>query len=79
MQEAGQSVFSPFTQDTTYFGRPEQGFVLNFLVDDLKGFLAELETKGVKTVKDFEEYEGIGVFAWIEDPRGNRIELWQAS
>lgn len=76
-QEAGPSVFSPFTQDNEYFGRPEQSFMLNFRVDDLKGLLAQLEIDGIKPVKDFEHYDGVGSFAWIEDPEGNRIELWQ--
>ena len=31
----------------------------------------------VKIVKDAEEYEDIGRFASIEDPEGNRIELWE--
>lgn len=77
MHEAGPSVFSPFTHDTSYFGRPEQAFMLNFRVDDLKGLLAQLEANGIKTVKDFEQWDGVGAFAWIEDPEGNRIELWQ--
>jgi len=78
MQEAGPSVFSPFKQDTDYFGRPEQMFMLNFRVDDLKGFLAKLESEGIKPVKEFEHYDGIGAFVRIEDPEGNPIELWQA-
>lgn len=77
--EAGFSVFSPFAQDTKYFGRPGQAFMLNFRVDDLKGLLAQLETNGIKPVKDLEQWDGIGAFAWIEDPEGNRIELWQPS
>ncbi len=78
MQEAGPNVFSTFVIDTNYFGCPDQVFMLNFRVDDLKGFLQQLEAKGIKPVKDLEEYEGIGAFAWIEDPEGNRVELWQA-
>jgi glyoxylase I family protein len=76
-QEAGPSVFTPFKQDTDYFGRPEQAFMLNFRVDDLKGFLAQLESAGIKPIKPFEHYDGIGSFARIEDPEGNPIELWQ--
>ena len=79
MQDAGPSAFSPFKQDTDYFGRSEQMFMLNFRVDDLKGLLAQLESQGIKPVKEFEEYEGIGAFARIEDPEGNPIELWQPS
>jgi predicted enzyme related to lactoylglutathione lyase len=76
-QEAGPSVFSTFAQDTEYFGRLEQVFMLNFRVDDLEGFLALLAQRGIQPVKPMESWEGIGAFAWIEDPEGNRIELWQ--
>lgn len=79
MQEAGPSVFSLFAQDSDYFGRPERAFMLNFRVDDLKGLLAQLEASGIKPIKDPEQWDGIGSFAWIEDPEGNRIELWQSA
>lgn len=77
MQEAGPSVFSPFKQDTDYFGRMEQAFMFNFRVDDLKGLLAQLEARGIKPTKEFEHWDGVGSFARIEDPEGNPIELWQ--
>jgi predicted enzyme related to lactoylglutathione lyase len=31
----------------------------------------------VKIVKQIEKYDGLGSFATIEDPEGNRIELWE--
>lgn len=78
MQEAGPNVFSPSAQDTEYFGHIDQAFMLNFRVDDLRGFLAQLKASNIKPIKEIEQWDGIGSFAWIEDPEGNRIELWQA-
>jgi glyoxylase I family protein len=77
VQEQGQTVFAPFPADTEYFGSASQNFMLNFRVDDLDGLLSQLRDNDVKIVKDVEEQAGVGRFAWIEDPEGNRIELWQ--
>lgn len=77
VQQAGPTVFLPFAQDTDYFGSSGQQFMLNFRVDDLDGMLEQLRADNVKVVKDVEEQAGVGRFAHIEDPEGNRIELWQ--
>jgi predicted enzyme related to lactoylglutathione lyase len=50
-------------------------FMVNFAVDDLDAFIARLETKGVKILK--REGDQTGKFAWILDPDGTKIELWQ--
>ena len=75
-QEAGPTVFAPFDADTDYFGRREQAFMLNFRVDDLDGLLADLRAAGVRTDERVDEYS-YGRFAWVYDPEGNKIELWQ--
>lgn len=77
MQEAGPTVFAAFDADTSYFGHEAQQFMLNFRVDDLDQVLAALAAKGIAEVKEREEMEGIGRFAWVADPEGNRIELWE--
>jgi predicted enzyme related to lactoylglutathione lyase len=51
--------------------------MLNFRVDDLDSMLNQLRANQVTIVKDIEEQTGVGRFAAIEDPEGNRIELWQ--
>lgn len=76
-QQAGPTAFAPSDKATEYFGNKSQQFMLNFRVDDLDGFLKQLKAGKVKIVKEAEEYEGIGRFASIEDPEGNRIELWE--
>jgi predicted enzyme related to lactoylglutathione lyase len=76
MTLAGPLVFSAFPHDTDYFGGP-QAFMLNLRVDDLDGLLAKLAAAGVPEVKPREAMAGIGAFGWVEDPEGNRIELWQ--
>lgn len=51
--------------------------MLNFRVDNLVLMLEQLKANNVKIVKEVEEQEGVGSFASIEDPEGNRIELWE--
>jgi glyoxylase I family protein len=77
VQEKGPTVFMPFSADTEYFGNKSQQFMLNFRVDDLDGLLKQFKANDVKVVKDVEEQSGVGRFAHIEDPEGNRIELWE--
>lgn len=77
VQQQGPTAFVPFAADTKYFGSKSQQFMLNFRVDDLDGMLKKLTFDNVKIVKDVEEQAGVGRFASIEDPEGNRIELWE--
>ena len=75
-QQAGPTAFAPMAADSDYFGK-SQSFMLNFRVKNLDGFLKELKANDVKIVKEAEKYDGLGAFAAIEDPEGNRIELWE--
>jgi glyoxylase I family protein len=75
-QEAGPTVFCPFKEDTDYFGRPEQQFMLNFRVTDIDKFVEQLKTAGVK-IDEKRMDESYGRFAWVYDPEGNKIELWE--
>ncbi|HEY1630203.1 MAG TPA: VOC family protein [Rhizomicrobium sp.] len=71
-----QVVWSTFPADTKYFEPSAKPFMINYAVDDLDAFLAMLETKGVKALSRSDE-GAMGLFAWIADPDGNKIELWQ--
>ena len=53
----------------------DQPFMVNLRTDDLDALVAHLETKGVSILK--QEDEPYGRFAWIRDPDGHRIELYQ--
>jgi catechol 2,3-dioxygenase-like lactoylglutathione lyase family enzyme len=69
-------VWAPFNKDTGYFKPSSREFMINFAVDDLDSFLADLEAKGIE-VKDRQQMDGMGKFAWILDPDGTKIEFWQ--
>jgi glyoxylase I family protein len=75
-QEAGPTVFAPFKANTEYFGNMQQQFMMNFRVSDLDKFIGQLRDAGVK-IDDKTMNESFGKFAWVYDPEGNKIELWQ--
>jgi catechol 2,3-dioxygenase-like lactoylglutathione lyase family enzyme len=69
-------LWSPFQDDTDYFAPSDRPFMINFAVDDLDAFLARLTHKPVQILKR-EDNDPNGKFAWLLDPEGTKIELWQ--
>lgn len=69
-------VWSAFPADTKYFGRAENGFMVNFRVRDLDAMRAQLIAAGCDVDPKSGSNE-FGKFGWVTDPEGNRIELWQ--
>lgn len=74
-QDAGPTAFAPFKKDTKYFGKPEQSWMINFRVADLKAMVAQLRAAGI-TVEEPQSSPN-GDFARLHDPEGNPIELWE--
>jgi predicted enzyme related to lactoylglutathione lyase len=72
----GSTTWRIFDDDTEYFGRREQAFMVNFRVADLDAMLVQLRSAGVEVVDALEESE-YGRFGWAVDPEGNRFELWE--
>ena len=72
---SSRTVWSVFPADTDYFGPSGPAFMINYRVSDLDRMLAQLRQNGV-AVEKVEDYD-YGRFAWITDPEGNRIELWE--
>lgn len=72
----GYNVWGPFKQDTDYFKPSQKDFMINLRVDDLDALLEKLAAAGVKLVGEKEEYD-YGKFAWVVDPDGTKIELWE--
>ncbi|MGB7267424.1 MAG: VOC family protein [Terracidiphilus sp.] len=72
----GMTVFAHFPLDTRYFGEGAQQTMVNFRVDDLDELLKQLTAAGVRIDPKREDY-AYGKFAWIWDPEGNRVELWE--
>ena len=69
-------VWSPFSQTGDYMAPSTREFMVNFAVDDLDAIIARLESKGV-TILRRDDSDPQGRFAWILDPDGTKLELWQ--
>jgi predicted enzyme related to lactoylglutathione lyase len=74
--DKGVTVWHVVKKDTTYFNPSESSFMINYRVDDLSGLIADLQKAGVKILQGPESDDN-GKFAWIMDPEGNKIELWE--
>ena len=68
------TVFS-ITQSKAGLGTERREAVINYRVRDLPGFLEQLRAEGIEIEKT-EDFD-YGRFAWIKDPEGNKIELYQ--
>lgn len=69
-------VWNAFPSTTDYMGPSTREFMIDFAVDDLEAYLTRLKEKGVTVLKR-EDAGPTGKFAWILDPDGTKIELWQ--
>jgi predicted enzyme related to lactoylglutathione lyase len=72
----GSTTWTLFPSTTKYFAPSDATFMINYRVRNLDAMLAQLRALGVavdpKVTEDFN-----GKFAWIVDPEGNKIELWE--
>jgi catechol 2,3-dioxygenase-like lactoylglutathione lyase family enzyme len=71
----GRTAWAVFEKDSDYFGPSAQTFMLNFRVANMDAMLAQLRRANIPILKT--EDHDYGRFAWIDDPEGNRIELWE--
>ncbi|MDC7681808.1 VOC family protein [Asticcacaulis sp. BYS171W] len=71
----GHTTWAPFSADTTYFEPSTASFMINLIVDDIDGVLAHARDEGVEPTGRMDE--SYGRFAWIMDPAGIKVELYQ--
>ena len=72
----GLTVWGVANEDSTWFNPSESKFMINYRVDDLEKMIEQLTEDGIEIIGGPEYHEN-GIFAWIMDPDGNKIELWQ--
>ena len=74
--DGGMTVWTTAASDSKWFAPSESSFMINYRVDDLDGLLSQLKEAGVQIVGGPDTAEN-GKFAWIMDPDGNKVELWE--
>jgi predicted enzyme related to lactoylglutathione lyase len=67
-------VWAIFQSDEKHPASPTS-FTINYRVDDMDATLAHAASSGV--TPDRHEDHAYGRFAWLTDPEGREIELWQ--
>ena len=72
----GMTTWSIAPADEENFAPSQASFMINYRVDDLHGLIAVLKAEGCNVLDNVDESE-YGTFAWVLDPEGNKIELWQ--
>ena len=75
-EDRGLTVWHLAGTDSKWFSPSESSFMINYRVDNLVEMVAQLRTAGVEVVSGPESHEN-GKFAWIMDPEGNKVELWE--
>ena len=75
-EDQGLTVWSLAYKDSQWFSPSDSAFMINYRVDDMDALLAQLRAAGIEIVGGPESHEN-GKFAWIMDPDGNKVELWQ--
>ena len=69
-------VWNPFAMGSDYATPSTREFMIDFAVDDLDALIARMQSKGITVLKR-DDSDPTGKFAWILDPDGTKIELWQ--
>jgi catechol 2,3-dioxygenase-like lactoylglutathione lyase family enzyme len=70
------AAWSAFAASSSYFAPSNGDFMINYAVDDMDALVKRLRDKGVAVLKQTDD-DANGRFAWILDPEGNKIELWE--
>ena len=63
-------------QESQQFAPSTAPFMVDYRVEDLHGLVEALRAEGCNVLDRIEESE-YGAFAWVIDPEGNKVELWQ--
>lgn len=76
-EDKGMTVWNVADSDSEWFGPSKSSFMINYRVDNMEAMLEQLTSAGIDILNG-PDYAENGVFAWIMDPEGNKIELWEA-
>jgi predicted enzyme related to lactoylglutathione lyase len=75
-EDKGLTVWHIAEKESQWFSPSDSSFMINYRVDNLDEMIAQLRADGVEIIQGPESHEN-GKFAWIMDPEGNKVELWE--
>lgn len=74
--ENGMTIWSVAAQESEQFAPSSAPFMINYRVEDLHALVAVLKEEGCEVLDKIDESD-FGKFAWVIDPEGNKVELWE--
>jgi len=74
--DTGLTVWHVAEKNTEWFSPSASSFMINYRIDSMSEMLARLTQNDVDILKGPESHEN-GKFAWVLDPDGNKVELWE--
>lgn len=74
--DGARTIFARFEDGSDYFAPSKQAFMVNLIVEDLDGLLGRIKAAGVALIGEPQKFD-YGRFAWLMDPDGVKIELWE--
>lgn len=72
----GTTIWPVGSEQGEQFAPSDSSFMINYSVDDLLALIKVLKEEGCNVLDKIDDSE-YGKFAWVIDPEGNKIELWQ--
>ena len=75
-EDKGMTVWSIADRDSDWFKPSDSPFMINYRVDNMEEMIEQLTSAGIE-IQQGPEYHENGAFAWIMDPAGNKVELWE--
>lgn len=72
----GTTVWSIGKDTETPFPPGKAHFMINYRVADLRALITVLKEEGCHVLEKIDDSE-YGLFGWVIDPEGNKVELWQ--
>jgi predicted enzyme related to lactoylglutathione lyase len=72
----GTTIWAVSSEKSDQFAPSQAPFMINSRVEDLHAVIAALKAEGCNVLDKIDESE-YGKFAWVIDPEGNKVELWQ--
>ena len=73
---AGTTAWLINPQESKHFAPSAASFMVNYRVEDLHALVKALKEEGCNVLEKIDESD-FGKFAWVIDPEGNKVELWQ--
>ena len=73
---AGTTAWSIVPRESDQFAPGAASFMVNYRVEDVRALVKALKDEGCTVPQEVEESE-YGKFAWVIDPEGNKVELWE--